>query len=488
MPSRPLLDVKYDQTKGMLVAPKEHGGLLRISPSAPAPSPGGSTDHAALTNLGWLVSDHVSGVAAVRIAAFDATGATALYTASGTGTVVALATGATLGTPTLSSYAAWTDTTAAAGAAGRLQRNGANLSWHNGTAAKDLAQVAGQIGGTGDAPDVRGIRETGGPTLLTMGAIADQEVGYRDSSTFKGITMAALVIAGALAAITNLEYGDGFDGAVSYSADTTTSAEVRATNITFTSTGWSIKSFFPIMCTGTCTFQSAARFHNNGNSSSGVSAGGGGGAGATTYANNNWQGANGSGGRSTTGNGGNGSGAANSWGPYLSSAANVCDGGAGGAAGAQTGGTKGDAVISAANLRSIGHLEFVRGCGVNANYNGGGGGGAGGANVTGGGATSGGGGGGGGVFVARLRTLDATAGGDISSNGGGGGNATSAGGVAGGGGGGGGGVAGLLYSSAVSGTLPTMSATKGPKGTGAGGGNDGSDGVDGVTFTYKLLG
>src|SRR3990167_9522832 len=34
-------------------------------------------------------------------------------------------------------------------------------------------QVAGQIGGSASSPDVRGVRETGGPTLLTMGAVAD---------------------------------------------------------------------------------------------------------------------------------------------------------------------------------------------------------------------------------------------------------------------------------------------------------------------------
>ena len=36
-------------------------------------------------------------------------------------------------------------------------------------------QIAGHLGGTPGYPDVRGIRETGGPTLLTMGSIVDGE-------------------------------------------------------------------------------------------------------------------------------------------------------------------------------------------------------------------------------------------------------------------------------------------------------------------------
>lgn len=55
----------------------------------------------------------------------------------------------------------------------------------------EVAQVAGQLGGTGTSPDVRGLRETGGPTLLTVGAIADGEYGKRVGSTFVGGTPTA---------------------------------------------------------------------------------------------------------------------------------------------------------------------------------------------------------------------------------------------------------------------------------------------------------
>lgn len=50
------------------------------------------------------------------------------------------------------------------------------------------ADLAGQLGGTAASPDVRGIRETSGPTLLTFGAIADSEYLVRSGSTIVGGT------------------------------------------------------------------------------------------------------------------------------------------------------------------------------------------------------------------------------------------------------------------------------------------------------------
>ncbi len=49
-----------------------------------------------------------------------------------------------------------------------------------------LPALAGQLGGTAASPDVRGIRETGGPTLLTLGAIADTELLVRAGGTVVG--------------------------------------------------------------------------------------------------------------------------------------------------------------------------------------------------------------------------------------------------------------------------------------------------------------
>ena len=51
---------------------------------------------------------------------------------------------------------------------------------------RGILQLAGQLGGSAAAPDVRGLRETGGPTLLTLGAIADGQNLVRSGSTIIG--------------------------------------------------------------------------------------------------------------------------------------------------------------------------------------------------------------------------------------------------------------------------------------------------------------
>ena len=59
--------------------------------------------------------------------------------------------------------------------------------------ATDLAarvQIGGQIGGTASSPDVRGLRETAGPTLLTLGAVADGQYLRRNGATLIGATPA----------------------------------------------------------------------------------------------------------------------------------------------------------------------------------------------------------------------------------------------------------------------------------------------------------
>jgi hypothetical protein len=58
------------------------------------------------------------------------------------------------------------------------------------TALAARVQVAGQIGGTAASPDVRGVRETSGPTLLTLGAVADGEYLVRAGAAIVGGTPA----------------------------------------------------------------------------------------------------------------------------------------------------------------------------------------------------------------------------------------------------------------------------------------------------------
>ena len=52
--------------------------------------------------------------------------------------------------------------------------------------ARGIVKLAGQLGGTADLPDVRGLRETGGPTLLTIGPVPDGYLLKRSGSTVIG--------------------------------------------------------------------------------------------------------------------------------------------------------------------------------------------------------------------------------------------------------------------------------------------------------------
>ncbi len=61
----------------------------------------------------------------------------------------------------------------------------------------DLVELGGQLGGSGASPDVRGLRETEGPTLLTYGAIPDGTFLKRDGTGVVGVALATLLGAGA---------------------------------------------------------------------------------------------------------------------------------------------------------------------------------------------------------------------------------------------------------------------------------------------------
>jgi hypothetical protein len=67
--------------------------------------------------------------------------------------------------------------------------------------------AGGQLGGTYPNPDVRGIRETSGPTSLTMGAVSDGQVLKRVGSTIVGTFLMM-----AIAAVLIPELATGFNG------------------------------------------------------------------------------------------------------------------------------------------------------------------------------------------------------------------------------------------------------------------------------------
>jgi hypothetical protein len=58
-----------------------------------------------------------------------------------------------------------------------------------GTPRPPTGAASGQLGGTYPGPDVRGLRETGGPTLLTLGSIADGTLLIRVGSTIVGVPL-----------------------------------------------------------------------------------------------------------------------------------------------------------------------------------------------------------------------------------------------------------------------------------------------------------
>lgn len=59
--------------------------------------------------------------------------------------------------------------------------------------ARGIVKLAGQLGGTADLPDVRGIRETGGPTLLTLGVVPDGCLFKRSGSTVIGVSVSSVI-------------------------------------------------------------------------------------------------------------------------------------------------------------------------------------------------------------------------------------------------------------------------------------------------------
>jgi len=97
--------------------------------------------------------------------------------------------------------------------------NGSGLldSWISAatTLVKGLIQLAGDLGGTATSPTVvqaRGLRETSGPTTLSMGSVSDGQVLKRSGSNIIGVSIAGSTVTDLLL----LGKGDGHSGAVTF--------------------------------------------------------------------------------------------------------------------------------------------------------------------------------------------------------------------------------------------------------------------------------
>lgn len=337
--------------------------------------------------------------------------------------------------------------------------------------------ASGQLGGTYPSPDVRGLRETAGPTLLTVGAVADGQVLKR-----VGVTVVGAAVTPTLGAV----YGGGESTTATFDLDGTNNFSgfysrvglvytqvrdvkcatyiVRAGVTVLTSQFWIYAE---------TSFVNEGTIRNNGNAGNGNTNG----PAVTAAGTLSMLGSAGAGGRVSTGAGGGGGLGGNLVGGY---------GGNGGAAGSNLGGVPttglpspswqmgGTAIFRDTNRALSGTSLFGAG--------GGGGAGAGGVTVNTGTAASG--GGGGGASGIRINARSYQNNGTISCTGGAGGAAAVTGdAVAGGGGGGGGGYIGIMADIIVTGT-GTATCAGGVGGAGAGtGGNAGATGLAGLVET-----
>lgn len=350
------------------------------------------------------------------------------------------------------------------------------------------------------------------PTLISGGAIT---MGSGGQVVMKNISVGSSAIQYAIGDAGSINFGDGSDGEVVISADTTLTADRYYENLTINPGIVLTPAGYRIFCRNQLNNYGTIRRNGgaggNGSAGSGTSGGSGGSAGTAVGAGYFLAGVAGAGGGGGGNAGGNGVGGNNGSDSPNGLGNDGVAGGAGGVGGG--GGTAGaggvGAVFTAATvaLRANWHLQTlldINAAGATVKYSGssssgGGGGGSGGAGAGGGGGGGGGGSGSeGGMIAIYAREFINHASGIIQSNGGAGGNGGNgaAGGGDGGGGGGGtgaggnGGVIILVYNKYTNlGTVQAnggaAGATVGTGGTGTPAGANGSLGTAGVATTVR---
>lgn len=390
----------------------------------------------------------------------------------------------------------------------KISANG-DVEFNNGTFRGNLAASTIDIGGSDTTSfhvDIDGNLWLGAATLATAPAkILNTGQAFFTSIQIGGAALQYQIGDGGI-----FSFGDGSDGDVVISADTTLTRDMYYENLTVNATKVLSPAGYRIFVRDTLTLNGTIRRNgnngNNGSSSSGASgaAGGTGGAAlADGYLKGAPAGGNGSAGGDfnvSAAGGGNGSNVANSL-----SASN----GALGGNGADTGfgnGTGGQGVTTPSNVKLIANWHLatlldIGATGTTIKFNpsassGGGSGGAGSNGNNDGGGGGGGAGSGGGVLAIYAKTIVISATGAIQANGGNGGNGgngvgdgSNAGGVGGGGGGGNGGILILAYNSLTNaGAITASGGTGGLKGTigNSSSATDGAAGNAGTIYQFQL--
>jgi hypothetical protein len=177
---KPTADIDWDAYKIINLGGLENEGVLRF---------GETSDPSAVSDKGFLYAK-------------DDSGDTELFYRDDSGNVVQITKDGQLDVESLQGNALPSTV-----ANGFLKRDPANSGWEEviyGSGSNTVCQgddsrlsdsraptgaASGQLGGTYPGPDVRGVRETSGPTLLTFGVIPDGQVLMRDGSNVVGSVM-----------------------------------------------------------------------------------------------------------------------------------------------------------------------------------------------------------------------------------------------------------------------------------------------------------